>query len=98
MRIWTGVVALSLLLATGLSAPAQIGPGYFASPGTELVRHVPLAYDAAGGRVVGSRFYLTTSRDLRIYDITTPDDPQLLGSLPIVQEPQFSEEDLDTNG
>lgn len=89
---------VGLLLTVVGSVPAEVGPGYFASSGTELVRHVPLAYDSSGGRVVGSRFYMTTSRDLRIYDIADPEDPQLLGTLAILQEPQFSEEDLDTNG
>lgn len=80
MRGIRSVSAVGLVLvALGASAPAQIGPGYFASPGTELVRHVPLNYDASGGRIIGSTFYLTTTRDLRIFDISTPEDPQLLG-------------------
>ncbi|HEX9712405.1 MAG TPA: M14 family zinc carboxypeptidase [Actinomycetota bacterium] len=70
----------------------------FSSPNLEVVAHVPLNYDASGGRILGNRFYLTTTRDLRIFDITNPVEPELLGSLPLPQEPQFAEEDLDTNG
>jgi hypothetical protein len=83
-----------LRLATAAPVP---GPALTAR-NAELIAHVPLNYDSSGGRIVGKKFYLTTSRDFRIYDIATPEAPVLLGSIPLVQEPQFSEEDLDTNG
>lgn len=90
------VALASIVASAGLGAAS--GPGYFASANVELVAHIPLNYDSAGGRLVGSNFYLTTSRDFRIYDASTPECPRLIGSLPLLQEPEFSEEDLDTNG
>lgn len=96
------IAALSIavtIVGTALqSAPAGPGIGAFASPGVELVGHVPLNYDSSGGRIVGRKFYLSTTRDFRVYDIADPEAPVLLGSIPLIQEPQFGEEDLDTNG
>jgi hypothetical protein len=74
------------------------GPGYFKTPNVEFVRNLPEETDTAGARIKGHYFYLTTSRGLSIYDISEPLDPQKVGSLPLPQEPQFSEEDPDTNG
>ena len=91
----------ALLLTLGLSAPslnAEPGPGYFASDNVEHIAHIPLNNDAAGARVVGDYLYITTSRDLKIYDLTDPTAPVLTGVLPLPQTPYFAEEDVDTNG
>ena len=74
------------------------GPGYFASDNVEFVGHVPFNNDSAGGALVGKYFYVTSSRALNIYDISDPVAPELVGFLPLLQEPYFSEEDPDTNG
>jgi hypothetical protein len=103
----TRLLAVALLGALSLAglpadaaAPVPDGPtaGGFASDNVEYVTHVPLNNDSAGGRIVGKFFYVTSSRDLKIYDISDPLQPQLAGILPLPQEPYFAEEDLDTNG
>lgn len=97
------LLALSLL-ATGSLAHAGAlvdegpGPGYFASDNVEFVGHVPFNNDSAGGALVGKYFYVTSSRALNIYDISNPVAPELVGILPLLQDPYFSEEDPDTNG
>lgn len=87
------------------AASAGVGPVQFkgAGPGNfghnvRFIGHVPLNNDSAGGRIVGSYFYITSSNSLRIYDISSPREPELVGVLPELQDPYFGEEDLDTNG
>jgi hypothetical protein len=55
----------------------------------------------AGGMLLGDRFYLTDPRGVFVYDVTTPTDPQLLGSLMLPQSGPgvaLAQEDPDTNG
>ena len=95
---------LALLLSLGLllQGPqvdvAQGIPVFFASENVEYLAHIPLNYDSPGARIVGDYLYLTTSRDLRIYDISEPANPQLTGELSFSQSPYFAQEDVDTNG
>ncbi|MFN2388191.1 MAG: LVIVD repeat-containing protein [Actinomycetota bacterium] len=102
-------VAASLALgAPGSSAtprdvgapPNRLGPGYVASDNVELVRNLPLHSDSAGGRRVGRYFYITTERDLTIYDVARPAAPRQVGHLLLAPpgEYYFPEEDVDTNG
>lgn len=88
--------ALSLLLAApSIAAPS---PGGVASEGVEWVRNVPFAAGyAEGGRLVDDYFYVTVNgQGLLIFDVSTPEDPQLVGHFPA---PHFWEnEDIATNG
>jgi hypothetical protein len=57
----------------------------------------------AGGRLSddGALFYLTDPRGVYIYDVSTPQAPQLLGSLALYQQrigAALAQEDPDTNG
>jgi hypothetical protein len=86
-----------------VSIPFPIaGPssGGYSSDNVEFVKNFPQHTDSAGGRKVGDFFYITTERDLTIYDVTEPADPQEVGSLvlPELGQPVFTEEDPDTNG
>ena len=97
-------IAAALALVAGPAAQAGIetgsaGPGpHFASENVEWVTNMPLAIDSSGANFVGDYMYITTSRDLTIYDISQPESPQRLGFLPLPQQPYFAEEDVDTNG
>lgn len=101
-RIGT-VAALCLVAlpgAGGSGAHAGPGPGYFSSNNVELVQSLPIHADGVGARVVGKYMYLTTERDLTIYDISKAAAPERIGFMPFVppQEFYFPEEDVDTNG
>ena len=97
-----------LLLAAGLTAALGVAPasaagpnpGGYSSDNVEFVKNFPQHTDTAGGRKVGDYFYITTERDLTIYDVTEPLDPVEVGSLvlPELGQPVFTEEDPDTNG
>ncbi len=91
----------ALLLAAGaLSVPqasALPTPG-FASPNVEFLANVPLHADTAGAHLRDGWLYVTSSHELTIYDVSTPELPVLTSTLPLPQMPYFSEEDVDTNG
>jgi hypothetical protein len=92
---------LLVVLAALPLAPAVAGeppPGYFMSPNVHHVAHIPLNNDSAGARILGDHLYITTSRDLKIYDVSSPESPREVGSLLLPQMPYFAEEDVDTNG
>ena len=84
--------------AGAVTVAGEPGPGYFATDNVEWITNIPLETDSPGARVKGKYMYITTSRGLAIYDLSNPEAPVRVGFLPLIQEPQFGEEDLDTNG
>src|SRR4051794_17785068 len=63
------------------AAVNQVGADYVSSDNVQFIRSFKLAADGVGARVVGQYLYVTTTKDLEIYDITVPADPQLMGTL-----------------
>ncbi|HEX2057843.1 MAG TPA: hypothetical protein VHI71_05690 [Actinomycetota bacterium] len=92
--------ALALMAAALNGASVAAGPttGGLASDNVEHVRHIPIAQNGVGGRLIGKYFYMNDQNKIMIFDVSTPDDPQLTGTLPMPQEWQFSREDIDGNG
>ena len=80
--------------------PGGPSAGGYSSPNVEFVKNFPQHTDSAGGRKLGNYFYITTERDLTIYDISEPVNPVQVGHLvlPELGQPVFTEEDPDTNG
>lgn len=81
---------------------AGVGPAGVTSDNVTHVGNIPKHLDSSGARLVGKYFYITTGRDLTIYDVDQPEKPQEVGqlTLPQVSSPPvaFPEEDVDTNG
>jgi hypothetical protein len=98
MRLSLVLAAVLLLAVT--PASAQLSGPSFGSDNVEHVTNVLTHFDTAGARLHDGRFYVTTERDVTIYDVAQPEAPQALGSfdLPEKGEPTFTEEDPDTNG
>jgi LVIVD repeat len=100
-RFLYAVLTGALLLA-GLPVASAGGPtaGGFASDNVEWVSTIPLHADSAGASLVGKYFYITTERDLTIYDVSDPVSPQRTGQLIYTSPgvPYFPEEDPETNG
>jgi hypothetical protein len=100
------VTRLALLLATAallVAAPlasAQAPAGTLMSDNVEFVKNFATSTDSSGARVKDGYFYITTERDLRIYDVKDPENPVQVGSLTFDSPgtPIFTEEDPDTNG
>src|SRR3954471_11541808 len=74
-------VSIAALAATAAPASAQQGQDYISSENVTLVKSIKQAGDGVGARIVGHYLYVTSTKDLEIYDISTPEDPQLVGSL-----------------
>lgn len=78
------------------AAAAQVGADYVTSPNVEFVRSIPLAADGVGARIVGQYLYVTSTKDLEIYDISAPTNPRLVSRL--TTDVEFENEQVPTNG
>jgi len=89
------MLAGSLVPAT--TADAGPGPGGVTSDNVEFIRHVPIAQDGVGGRLVGDYFYANDQNKVMIFDLADPLNPTMVGFVLMPQEWLFSREDLDGN-
>jgi hypothetical protein len=96
LRLSAGLTA-AFALAIAAPAPAAIGPDYVTSDNVEYVRSIKLDVgQTTGAKVVGNKLYVTSAKNLSIYDISTPDDPQLIGLLKL--NIAWENEEVSTNG
>src|SRR4051795_2677181 len=89
-------VSIAVLAVAAAPASAQQGGDYISSENVTLLKSVKPAGDGVGARVVGNYLYVTSTKDLEIFDISKPEDPQLTGSLNLHVE--FENEEVPTNG
>ncbi len=80
-----------------VSGEAGPGPGGVTSDNVEFIRHLPIAQDGVGGRVVGDYFYANDQNKVMIFSLEDPENPTLTGFVPMPQEWLLSREDLDGN-
>jgi len=73
-----------------------VGPDYVASPNMTLVQRIPLAADGVGARVVGDFLYVTSTKDLEIFNISHPTAPVQVGSVNL--DVEFENEQVPTDG
>jgi hypothetical protein len=100
--------AIALMLVGGLAVPGNAGPsaGGVSSDNIEYVTSVPFEQSSTtGARVIGKNLYVTSWKSWSIYDISNPEDPQLLSTTPFVLDAtaggdgaRFENEDVATNG
>ena len=93
------LAALALAFALPGVAAAQI-PGGLTSGNVTFVKNFARHADSSGARLVDGYYYVTTDRDISIYDVKDPENPVLVGNtlLAVPSEPTTPEEDPDTNG
>src|SRR3954453_17814346 len=98
VRRLVALVVASIALAVTAAAPAsaQQGSDYVSSENVTLLKSIKTAGNGVGARVVGNYLYVTSTKDLEIYDISKPEDPQLVGN--IVVHVEFENEEVPTNG
>ena len=72
------------------------GPGYYASDNVTFRKNIREAADGVGARVVGNKLYVTTTKDLQIYDITDPVNPVRQGLTTV--DVEFENEQVPTDG
>ncbi len=94
------LVAVASIVVGLSAAPAladQQGPDYITSDNVQyLGSFKPATGLTAGARVIGKYMYVTSSKDLEIFDISKPETPTLVGSLNA--NIQFENEEVPTNG
>ena len=100
MRKILPLIAALALVATALVGQAAGGPttGGLATDNVEHIKHIPLAQNGVGGRLIGDYFYMNDQNKVMIFDVSDPLNPNMIGFVPMPQEWQFSREDLDGNG
>jgi hypothetical protein len=96
-----------LLPAVGHAGPDAVAHG-ITSANVEHVKFVPFEpYSATGARLVGKYLYVTSWKNMTIYDVSNPEDPQLVSYTPwalpsttdTTPDPhRFENEDVPTNG
>lgn len=93
------IVAAFLVMVVpgvGHAGPDAVGHG-ITSANVEHIRFVPIEIGTAtGARVVGNYLYLTGWRQISIYSLANPEDPQLVSTTPLGFK--FESEDVATNG
>ncbi|MBW3662243.1 MAG: hypothetical protein KY469_04010 [Actinobacteria bacterium] len=114
----SSIAALTAGLLVALAAPASAHPTVPLAPTlpTDLTHaktdnleyhgRFPEHTGNAGGRVLGDRYYVTDPRGVYVYDVSTPESPELLGFTPLFQHAAglgatgiaLAQEDPDTNG
>ncbi len=100
MRKFAFLAALVMAASSLAVAPATGGPttGGLATDNIEHVRHIPLAQNGVGGRLIGDYFYMNDQNKVMIWDVSDPENPTMTGFVRMPQEWQFSREDIDGNG
>jgi hypothetical protein len=90
-------LTLAAAFAVAAPAPAAVGPDYVTSDNVEFVRSIKTDVGlTAGANIVGNRLFVTSAKNLAIYDITRPDDPQQIGLLNL--NVAWENEEVPTNG
>jgi hypothetical protein len=94
--------ALETMSARGDYARYGAMPGQLGASTSENVEYLGSRQDeggqlAAGGRLVGDTFFMSGAEHISIYDVSTPEEPELLSRIQFDQ-PRFENEDVATNG
>jgi hypothetical protein len=88
---WRGLVQAEIEASANGS-----GTGYYASDNVTFHKNIREAADGVGGRVVGDTLYVTTTKDLQIYDISDPTNPVRQGLTTV--DVEFENEQVPTDG
>lgn len=75
---------------------ARLGADHVTSPNVKLVERIPLTADGVGARVVGHYLYVTSTKDLQIFDISEPGHPRQVGTSTV--DIEFENEQVPTDG
>jgi hypothetical protein len=93
MALTAASIAVAVFAAP---ANAQQGGDYVSSENVTLLKSIKPAGDGVGARVIGNYLYVTSTKDLEIFDISKPEDPQMVGNVNVHVE--FENEEVPTNG
>ena len=95
MRLALAVIVL--LLTAPIAAATHSGADWVASDNVEYLGSIKQDVGlTTGAKVVGDRLYVTSGKNLTIYDISTPETPKTLGTLKV--NVAWENEEVPTNG
>ena len=86
----------SMQVAFRAAVEAVLGADHVASRNVKLLERIPLTADGVGARVVGHYLYVTSTKDLEIFDISKPGHPHQVGTSTV--DIEFENEQVPTNG
>src|SRR5258705_9652030 len=99
MRLFlaTTVAAALALVTAPLASADRSGPDWVSSDNVEYLGSIKQDVGlTTGAKVVGDRLFVTSGKNLTIYDISTPASPKTLGSLKV--NIAWENEEVPTNG
>src|SRR4051794_10827348 len=93
----TAVVLVTCAIAAPLALANQTGPDWVSSDNVEYLGSIKQDVGlTTGAKVIGDRLYVTSGKNISIYDISTPESPQTLGSMKVNVD--WENEEVPTNG
>jgi hypothetical protein len=99
MRLFlvTTVAAALALVTAPLATANRSGPDWVSSDNVEYLGSIKQDIGlTTGAKVVGDRLYVTSGKNIAIYDISKPESPQPLGSMKV--NTAWENEEVPTNG
>ena len=99
MRAIPAAVAAAVIALTAvpLAAANNMGTDWVSSENVEYLGSIKQDVGlTTGARVIGNRLFVTSAKNITIYDISTPETPQTLGSLKV--NLAWENEEVPTNG
>jgi len=88
---------LASLVTAPLAAADQQGPDWVSSDNVEYLGSIKDDVGlTTGAKVIGDRLFVTSGKNISIYDITKPETPQRLGSMKV--NVAWENEEVPTNG
>src|SRR5919112_654651 len=93
----TVVAALACLSTASLAAANQTGPDWVSSDNVEYLGSIKQDVGlTTGAKVVGDRLFVTSGKNISIYDVSTPEAPKPLGTMKM--NVAWENEEVPTNG
>src|SRR4051812_24598453 len=98
MRLALATIVAAVALTTAPFAAAnQSGPDWVSSDNVQYLGSIKQDVGlTTGAKVVGDRLYVTSGKNITIYDISTPESPKTLGSMKV--NVAWENEEVPTNG
>src|SRR4051794_861793 len=100
MRTLAAVIAAALVAAAPAGAQVNgntVGPDYVTSPNVEYLGSIKDDIgQTTGSKIVGNRLYVTSAKNLSIYDISKPETPTRIGQIHV--NIAWENEEVPTNG
>jgi hypothetical protein len=91
------VAIAATLSAAPVAMADRTGTDWVSSDNVEYLGSIKQDFGlTAGAKVLGDRLYVTSGKNITIYDISTPESPQTLGSLKV--NVAWENEEVPTNG